>query len=149
MPDQARLDPFNLRRFVAAQDNDRTFDRALAELRRGAKESHWMWFIFPQLAGLGRTAKAATFGITGRAEAEAYLAHRLLGPRLVQCAEAALQIQAGSAEQIFADDARKLRSSATLFAQLSPAGSVFHQLLSTYYHDVPDKLTIDLLQKDS
>lgn len=149
MPDQAEPDPFKLHRFITAQDSSRTFERALAEIRRGAKATHWMWFIFPQLTGLGKTAKATTFGITGRAEAEAYLAHPLLGPRLTQCAEAALQIQAGSAEQIFADDARKLRSSATLFAEVSPAGSVFHQLLSRYYDDVPDKLTIDLLQKAS
>ena len=146
MPDQAGTDPFNLHRFIAAQDSGRTFERALAEIRRGAKATHWMWFIFPQLTGLGGTEMATTFGITGRAEAEAYLAHPVLCTRLEECAAAALDVDGISAEQIFgATDARKLRSSATLFAEVSPTGSVFHQLLSKYYADGPDELTVERL----
>lgn len=146
MTDEALLDPFNLRRFVAAQDHDRTFEHALAEIRRGAKTSHWMWYVFPQLRGLGRAEMAATYGITGAAEAEAYLAHPVLGPRLMECAAAALGVQGKTAEQVFGStDALKLRSSATLFASVAPPGSVFHRLLSRYYDDVPDDRTLDRL----
>ncbi|MES3035370.1 MAG: DUF1810 domain-containing protein [Gemmatimonadota bacterium] len=143
MPDQPAEDPFNLRRFVSAQDADQTFERALAEIRRGAKTTHWMWYVFPQLVGLGGTGKAQKFGISDRAEAEAYLAHPILGPRLVQCAEAALGVDGKTAVQIFDEvDAKKLRSSATLFATVSPPGSVFHQLLAKYYDDVPDGTSV-------
>ncbi len=148
MPDQPHTDPLNLQRFVAAQDTDRTFEHALAEITRGAKTSHWMWFIFPQLAGLGKGAIAKTYSIGGRAEAAAYLAHPVLGPRLVQCAEAALGVTARSAESIFGTtDALKLRSSATLFASCSPEGSVFHRILARYYGDEPDAWTVRLLEE--
>lgn len=146
MPDQAEPDPFKLHRFITAQDSSRTFERALAEIRRGAKATHWMWFIFPQLTGLGKTEMATTYGISGRAEAEAYLAHPVLGARLVECAAAALDVNGKTAEQIFgAIDARKLRSSATLFAEVSPPGSVFHQLLLQYYVAGPDAVTVERL----
>lgn len=146
MQDQAQADPFRLQRFVTAQDAHRTFEHALDEITRGAKTSHWMWFIFPQLGGLGKREMAATFGISGRDEAQAYLAHPVLGARLVQCAEAALGVTGRTAQQIFGTtDALKLRSSATLFASVSPPASVFHRLLSRYYDDVPDARTVSLL----
>jgi uncharacterized protein (DUF1810 family) len=137
-------DPHNLARFVAAQENSHR--QALAEVRAGRKRTHWMWFIFPQLAGLGHSPTAQFYGITGRAEAEAYLAHPLLGPRLVECAEAAVRVEKLSALEVFGSpDDLKLRSCATLFASVSPAGSVFHRLLERYFKGEPDARTLALL----
>ena len=125
-------DPYDLGRFLEAQRDD--YALALTELRDGRKRSHWMWYIFPQLAGLGHSAMSRRYAISGLAEADAYLRHPVLGPRLVTCAEAALAIQGRTAHDIFGSpDDLKLRSCATLFAQISPPGSVFHRLLDKYY----------------
>jgi uncharacterized protein (DUF1810 family) len=138
-------DPFDLERFVQAQA--RNYDQALAELRRGRKESHWMWYVFPQIAGLGMSLTSRRFAIRGREEAAAYLAHPVLGPRLRACAEALLALPPGTpAEDIFGwPDDMKLRSSATLFARVSPPGSVFGQVLDRYFGGAPDAKTLRLL----
>lgn len=139
-------DPHDLSRFLQAQDDD--FEQALSEITAGRKRSHWMWYIFPQIAGLGSSGMARRYAIRGAAEARAYLAHPLLGPRLIACAEAAAAHQGLSATEIFGTpDDLKLRSSATLFARVSPAGSVFHRLLETFYPQGPDPATLRLLEK--
>lgn len=140
-------DPHNLQRFVEAQDADHTYDDALAEIRAGYKQSHWMWFIFPQFRGLGFSSMSQRYAIQSLDEARAYLNHPVLGPRLVTCAEAALQVEGKSALQIFGSpDDMKLRSSATLFAQVSTVGSVFHQLLQKFFDDTLDDRTLHLLR---
>jgi uncharacterized protein (DUF1810 family) len=127
-------DPFDLQRFVEAQDSGGTYDRALAELRGGRKVSHWMWFVFPQIAGLGRSPVAARFAISGLDEARAYLAHPVLGPRLVESAGALAGQRGRSAAQILGDvDALKLRSSMTLFARAAPDEPVFAAVLERYF----------------
>ncbi len=137
-------DPHDLDRFVSAQEGD--YARALAEVRAGRKRSHWMWYVFPQLDGLGSSDMARHYAIKSTAEAEAYLAHPVLGPRLVEIAEAALAVEGRSAADIFGSpDDMKLRSCATLFARVSPPGSVFDQLLAKYYPDGPDPRTLRLL----
>jgi uncharacterized protein (DUF1810 family) len=137
-------DPHNLTRFLTAQQP--IYHRALAELSAGRKTSHWMWFIFPQLAGLGHSSTAQHFAIQSKGEAQAYLAHPTLGPRLIECATAILQHQDKSATQILGSpDDLKLRSSATLFAQLTPKDSPFAQLLQKYYEGEPDPKTLALL----
>ena len=134
-----------LDRFVQAQAA--SFDRALAELQSGHKRSHWMWFIFPQLAGLGASALSQHYAIQSLAEAEAYLQHPVLGRRLVECAEAVLAVEGRSALDIFGSpDNLKLRSCATLFAQVSPPGSVFERLLERYFDARPDERTLRLLR---
>ncbi|MFN5515035.1 MAG: DUF1810 domain-containing protein [Cyanobacteriota bacterium] len=126
-------DPHNLRRFLQAQEN--TYQSALAEIRAGRKSSHWMWYIFPQYQGLGFSAASRLYAIKSLAEAEAYLRHPILGHRLTECSEAVLNIQGRSATEIFGTpDDLKLRSCATLFAQVSPPGSVFERLLEQYFH---------------
>jgi uncharacterized protein (DUF1810 family) len=136
--------PYNLNRFVEAQQGD--YARALAEVRAGRKVSHWMWYVFPQIEGLGHSPTARHYSIKSRAEAEAYLAHPVLGPRLVECAEAALAVEGRSAHEIFGSpDDLKLRSCATLFAAVSPPGSVFERLLARYYHGERDAATLRLL----
>ena len=141
-------DPWRLSRFVEAQAD--TYERALAELRDGCKRSHWMWFVFPQIAGLGFSSMSARYAISGRAEARAYLVHPVLGPRLRECADALLALDGGlSATRILGyPDDLKLRSSATLFAQVSPPGSVFHRLLERYFGGRADDATLTLLQND-
>lgn len=142
MPETA--DPFDLNRFVRAQAHD--FDRALSEIRRGRKQSHWMWFIFPQFDGLGASTMSRHYAIKSLAEAEAYLSHHVLGPRLMACAEAALAIDGASAHDIFGSpDDMKLRSSATLFARVSPPGSVFERILDKYFQGQRDEKTLRLL----
>jgi uncharacterized protein (DUF1810 family) len=137
-------DPFGLERFVEAQRG--TYARALGEIRGGRKSSHWMWFIFPQIDGLGFSATSRFFAIKCREEALAYLAHPVLGPRLRECAEAALAVEGKSAARIFGSpDDMKLRSSATLFAQVSPPQSVFHRLLDKYFDGEPDPGTEERL----
>ena len=128
------------------QAQQEIYPRALAEIQSGQKRSHWMWFIFPQLAGLGVSATSQRYAIKSAAEAKAYLRHPVLGPRLKECTEALLQLEGRSAEQIlgFPDD-RKLRSCATLFASISPAGSVFHRLLVKYFEGADDEATLRLL----
>jgi uncharacterized protein (DUF1810 family) len=136
----------DLERFVQAQDEGGTFDRALGELRDGRKTSHWMWFVFPQVAGLGRSPTAQHFAVEGLDEARAYLAHPVLGPRLRQCCEALLGIETRTAVQVLGStDAMKLRSSMTLFAQAAPDEPLFGQVLDRFYEGVPDSATDDLL----
>jgi uncharacterized protein (DUF1810 family) len=138
-------DPDDLHRFVQAQEG--SYTQALAEIRSGRKRSHWMWFIFPQLLGLGFSSTAQFYAIRNLAEAKAYLNHPILGPRLFECVDALLRLQGRSAEEIFGyPDHLKLRSCATLFAQVSPRGSGFDQLLAKYYHEGPDPKTIELLE---
>jgi uncharacterized protein (DUF1810 family) len=133
-------DPFDLARFVDAQAT--SYDDALAELVEGRKRSHWMWYVFPQFAGLGTSAMAQCYAIASPDEARAYLAHPLLGPRLVACAEAVLAHAGTPAQAIMGSpDDLKLRSSATLFACVSPSGSVFHRLLDAFFDGEPDPLT--------
>jgi uncharacterized protein (DUF1810 family) len=135
-------DPYDLQRFVAAQDAGGTYDRATAELRGGRKTSHWMWFIFPQIAGLGYSPTARTYAITSLAEARAYLAHPVLGPRLLECAEILTRLPGRTAEQIFGEvDALKLRSCVTLFIHAAPAQPVFREILDQYFDAVPDSAT--------
>ena len=123
-----------------------SYERALAEIRDGEKESHWMWYVFPQIDGLGFSPTARHFAIKSIAEAEAYLAHSVLGPRLRDCAEAALAVEGRSASAIFGSpDDLKLRSCATLFSLVSPPGSVFHRVLDTYFAGEPDQNTLRLL----
>jgi uncharacterized protein (DUF1810 family) len=131
----------DLERFITAQDSGGTYQHAVAELRKGRKTSHWMWFIFPQIAGLGRSAMAQAYAIDNLAEAQAYLAHPVLGPRLVECAELVASHRGRSAEQIFGGtDAMKLRSSMTLFARADPDQEVFGQVLDQYFEG-PDPET--------
>ena len=135
-------DPYDLQRFVTAQDAGGTYNRAVAELRGGRKTSHWMWFVFPQIAGLGFSPTARTYAITSLAEARAYLAHPVLGPRLTESAAILANLKGRSAEQIFGDlDAQKLRSSMTLFMHATPGEPVFHQVLDQYFGGVPDPAT--------
>jgi uncharacterized protein (DUF1810 family) len=132
-------DPFNLRRFVVAQDAGGTYQQALAELRRGRKTTHWMWFIFPQLRGLGSSQMSRMYAISGVDEAKAYLAHPVLGPRLVECARAVVDASARTPEEIFGGiDTQKLRSSMTLFRQADPSQPVFQQVLDRYFNGQPD-----------
>jgi len=124
----------DLDRFVAAQDSGGTYAHALAELRAGRKTGHWMWFVFPQIAGLGHSAMAQAYAIADLAEARAYLAHPVLGPRLRECVEAVGAQEDRSAEQIMGHiDAIKLRSSLTLFARADPAEPLFTQVLDQYF----------------
>jgi len=142
-------DPFNLQRFVEAQDA--VYPAVLAELRAGRKTSHWMWFIFPQLAGLGRSSTAQFFALTGRAEAVAYLAHQSLGQRLIECTLAVNHLQlngrgVGNAHDIFGSpDDLKFRSSMTLFATVAPPESPFDRAIALYFDGMPDEATTRLL----
>jgi uncharacterized protein (DUF1810 family) len=139
-------DPYGLTRFVGAQEG--VFEQALAEIRAGRKRSHWMWYVFPQFKGLGSSPTSIEYAIGSVEEAQAYLAHPILGPRLMQCAEAALQIEGLSALEVFGSpDDMKLRSSATLFAAVSSDGSVFHRLIDKYFDGKPDARTIELLTR--
>ena len=136
-----------LERFVEAQDRGDTYGRALSELRAGRKTSHWMWFVFPQIAGLGRSPMAQRFAISSLEEARAYLAHPVLGPRLVECAQTLTALSGHSAEDVFGPvDAMKLRSSMTLFARAAPDDEVFSQVLREYFDGCPDELTDRLLR---
>ncbi len=135
-------DPFDLRRFEAAQDAGGTYERALAELRAGRKRSHWMWFVFPQLAGLGRSAMAQRYGISSLAEARAYLEHPVLGARLRECARALADLPGRpSATAVLGPvDAQKLQSSMTLFAAADPGGP-FSEVLDRYFDGRVDPVT--------
>lgn len=133
-----------LDRFLEAQSS--VYETALAEIRAGEKRSHWMWFVFPQLDGLGSSAMSRRYAIRGRAEAGAYLAHPVLGARLIECFEALLGLHGRSAHEILGSpDDMKLRSSATLFAAVSDPDSVFHRLLGKYYRGEGDPHTLRLL----
>ena len=135
-------DRYDLERFVAAQDAGQTYQQAVTELRQGRKTSHWMWFVFPQIAGLGSSPASRKYAISSLAEARAYLAHPVLGPRLEECAVIVCGIQGRSAEQILGGiDAVKLRSSATLFARADPATQVFRRVLDQYFGGEADPAT--------
>jgi uncharacterized protein (DUF1810 family) len=142
-----RNDPFHLSRFVAAQERD--YARALTEIQDGRKRTHWIWYVFPQIEGLGRSSMATQYAIRSAAEAEAYLSHPVLGPRLMECCEAALAVEGLSAREVFGSpDDLKVRSCATLFAAISPPGSVFERLLDRYYAGVPDEPTLRFLKSE-
>ena len=137
-------DPYNLERFLIAQDP--VFQRVLTELQAGTKVGHWMWFIFPQIRGLGRSPISVEYAISSRDEAQAYLQHPTLGPRLKQCTQLVLQVEGRSATDIFSTpDDMKFRSSMTLFAQVSPADDIFRRALQKYFEGIPDRLTLDRL----
>ena len=137
-------DPFDLQRFVAAQDS--LYPAVLAELRAGCKRTHWMWFVFPQHRSLGRSAMAARYGLASQAEAAAYWQHAVLGARLDKCCRLVLAVEHRTANQIFASpDDLKLRSSMTLFAAALPQQPVFQQVLERYYAGERDAHTLALL----
>jgi uncharacterized protein (DUF1810 family) len=136
-------DPYRLERFVTAQDAGGTYQRALAELRAGRKTSHWMWFVFPQVAGLGLSAMAQRFAISGLAEARAYLDHPVLGPRLRECTEAIAAVDDGTADRILGPvDAMKLRSCMTLFAAAAPEEPSFGEVLTRFFDGRPHEATL-------
>jgi uncharacterized protein (DUF1810 family) len=138
------VDSYNLSRFVQAQEQ--TYEQALSELRLGRKQSHWMWYVFPQLDGLGSSPITKLYSIKSEDEARAYLKHPTLGPRLVECAEVILSVDGKSAREILGSpDDLKLKSCATLFAQVSPPGSVFERILEKFYDGERDATTLRLL----
>jgi uncharacterized protein (DUF1810 family) len=135
-------DPFDLKRFEAAQDESGTYVTAVSELRAGRKLSHWMWFVFPQIGGLGQSATSRRYAIASPAEARAYLEHPVLGPRLRECTRILTELSGRSALEIFgAIDALKLRSSMTLFARAAPENTLFGQVLEAYFDGVADEAT--------
>jgi len=137
-------DPFELNRFVAAQES--SYAAALAELSQGQKRSHWMWYIFPQIAGLGRSSTAQRYAISGLEEARAYLAHPVLGDRLRDCRDQLLMLEGVSAHDIFGSpDDMKLRSSMTLFSAVDGQPSIFFQVLQKYYQGQMDTATLDII----
>ncbi len=134
----------SLERFVQAQARD--YAQALAELRAGHKRTHWIWYVLPQLRGLGRSSTAQLYGLADRAEARAYAAHPLLGPRLVQCVQALLAHPQRTAQQMLGEvDAMKLRSCLTLFAEVAPQQPEFAQALQVFFEGRPDPATLQLL----
>jgi uncharacterized protein (DUF1810 family) len=136
----------HLDRFVEAQAVN--YSDAIAELRAGRKSSHWMWYVFPQIAGLGHSTMSERYAIRSEDEARAYLAHTILGPRLIECAEAVLAIENQSAREIMGyPDDLKLKSCATLFAHISAASSVFHRILDKYYSSEADSKTLQMLKQ--
>ncbi len=144
MTPDAVNDPHDLQRFVAAQEA--VYADALEELRQGAKQGHWMWFVLPQLDGLGRSEMARRYAIKSREEAVAYLRDDTLGPRLAECAAALLSVEGKTAREIMGSpDDLKLQSSMTLFANVSELGSVFHRVLGRYYSGSQDAKTLELL----
>ena len=139
------MDINSLNRFLEAQD--RMYQTALSEIKSGRKYSHWIWFIFPQLRGLGRSNMAYTYGISGIKEAKEYLAHPILSARLIEITEALLTHKGKNIYAIMGDtDAMKLKSSMTLFAHISEEGSVFHQVLDCFYNNSPDAYTLSLIR---
>jgi uncharacterized protein (DUF1810 family) len=137
-------DPFDLARFVDVQEEE--YEQALGEIRAGQKLTHWMWFIFPQIDGLGWSSMARRYAIRSLAEARAYLEHPVLGPRLTECTQALLQTDGRSAHDIFGSpDDMKLRSSVTLFASAAGPDSVFDDVLDRFFDGQPDARTLDLL----
>ena len=137
-------DPFDLQRFVDAQD--RAYRTVLDELRNGRKRSHWIWFVFPQIQGLGHSPTAIRYGITSREEARAYLAHDVLGPRLRECTRLVAQIEGSSADDIFGwPDNLKVRSSMTLFARATDDNAEFRAVLDKLYDGEDDPATVELL----
>ena len=134
----------DLKRFLEAQEND--FETALAEIRRGRKQSHWMWYIFPQIAGLGFSSTSKFYAIKDRGEAESYLAHPLLGNRLVEISNALLEVEGKTANQIFGSpDDVKLKSSMTLFGAVDDTNPVFQKVLDKYFNGTKDCRTLELI----
>ncbi len=134
----------DLKRFLDAQEND--FERALAEIKRGRKQSHWMWYIFPQIAGLGSSETSRFYAVKDRAEAERYLAHPVLGARLIEISEALLEIEGKTANQIFGSpDDVKLKSSMTLFGALKNTNPIFQSVLDKYFNGTNDLRTLQLI----
>lgn len=141
-------DNVGLDRFVDAQAG--IYDTALSEIRGGRKRTHWTWYVFPQIDGLGSSGMSKRFSIKSADEARAFLGHPVLGPRLQECAEALLQLKQGSATEILGSpDDLKLRSCATLFASVSPPGSVFERVLERFYGGEPDARTLQLLGREA
>jgi uncharacterized protein (DUF1810 family) len=139
-------DPYRLERFVFAQDQDDTYERVLEELRAGRKKSHWMWFVFPQIAGLGYSAMSIEYAISSLGEATAYLQHAVLGSRLLECASLVLQVQGLDAQDIFGDiDAQKLHSSMTLFLRAAPDLPLFEQVIDRFFAGRHDRVTDERL----
>jgi uncharacterized protein (DUF1810 family) len=140
-------DPYDLERFDIAQNSGATYQHAVAELRSGYKSSHWMWFVFPQIAGLGQSFMSRKYAIGSLAEAQAYLQHPILGPRLSECAGIVAAAETQTAEQIFGGiDTRKLHSSMTLFLRAAPHEAVFQQVLDRYFGGLPDAATDQRVQ---
>ncbi|MGH9080630.1 MAG: DUF1810 domain-containing protein [Acidimicrobiales bacterium] len=140
-------DRFDLERFVAAQDDAGNYGRAVSELRRGHKTSHWIWFVFPQIAGLGQSEMSRRFAISSLEEAQAYLAHGVLSSRLHECATILAEQSDRTIEQIFGNvDARKLRSSMTMFMRAGPGDALFPLVLERYFHGAPDGETDDRIR---
>ncbi len=138
-------DPYDLHRFVTAQEG--VYEAALAQLRAGRKTGHWMWFVFPQIAGLGMSPMSQRYAIASRAEARAYLDHPVLGPRIAECARILTELPGRDAEAIFGGiDAVKLRSSMTLFARASEDDLVYATVLDQYFGGEPDPQTDARLQ---
>jgi uncharacterized protein (DUF1810 family) len=137
-------DTHNLSRFLQAQEH--TYEQALSEIKSGRKRTHWMWFIFPQIKGLSSSSTAELYSIKSVEEARAYLNHPVLGTRLRECAEATINIEGRSANEVFGSpDDLKLRSCATLFAYIAPSGSVFERLIGKFYDSESDERTLKLL----
>ena len=135
----------DLKRFLEAQEND--FATALAEVRNGRKQSHWMWYIFPQIAGLGFSSMANFYAIKTKAEAENYLAHSILGKRLIEISNALLEVEGKTADQIFGSpDNMKLKSSMTLFGALKNTDPVFQRILDKYFDGAKDERTLELIE---
>ncbi len=136
------IDPHRLQRFTDAQDSEGAYERALPELRAGRKTSHWMWFVFPQIAGLGHSSMARIYAISALPEAEAYLEHPVLGPRLIESTRVLAELTGRTAREIFGEtDAMKLRSSMTLFARAAPHVPLFGQVLDQYFDGLGDAAT--------
>jgi uncharacterized protein (DUF1810 family) len=139
-------DPYDLQRFVDAQDAGGTYDSAVAELRAGRKRSHWMWFVFPQIAGLGRSPTAQAYAISSLEEAQAYLAHPVLGPRLTESSRIVADLRGLTAEEVFGGvDSLKLCSSMTLFHRADPDNALFERVLDAYFGGRADPATDRLL----
>lgn len=139
-------DTFDLSRFIDAQD--RAYDLALVELKNGQKRTHWMWYIFPQVDGLGYSATSKYYAIKSLEEARQYLNHPVLGQRLLECAEAVFAVESRSASEIFGyPDDLKLKSSMTLFAYIAVPGCVFSRVLDKYFNGEQDTLTLQILDK--
>jgi uncharacterized protein (DUF1810 family) len=140
----SKQDPYNLNRFVEAQASN--YDEALAELRAGHKQTHWSWYVFPQVRGLGSSAMSVRYAIGSKAEASAYLEHPVLGARLRECLKAMNAHRGMSAERILGDiDAQKFRSCLTLFAQAAPTETVFSESLNRFFNGAPDSATLAIL----
>jgi len=139
-------DPFDLNRYLKAQKPD--YERVLSEIKGGRKRTHWMWYIFPQIDGLAFSSMSKQYSIKSIEEAQAYLNHPILGSRLLECAEAVVDVKGRSIAEIFGSpDDLKLKSYATLFAFVSPSGSVFERILEKYYQGARDDKTLHLLKE--